>query len=178
VPSLTLLRHAKSDWGDRGTRDFDRTLNDRGRRAARVIGGYLARERLGFDHVVASPAERVRQTIAGVEEGLGRALAPRWEQRIYVASAAMLFDLAAALPAGAEHVLLVGHNPGLEDLALMLAAPDDPQRTAVAEKYPTATLCELALPGGWAALAGGSCAIARFVRPRDLDPELGPDDEG
>jgi len=178
VPSLTLLRHAKSDWGDRGTRDFDRTLNERGRRAARVIGGYLARERLAFDHVVASPAERVRQTIAGIEEVLGRALSPQWEQRIYMASAAMLFDLAAALPVRAERVLLVGHNPGLEDLALVLATAADPQRATVTEKYPTATLCELALPAGWAALAGGSCTITRFIRPRDLDPELGPDDEG
>lgn len=175
--SLTLLRHAKSDWSDRGQRDFDRVLNPRGKRAAHTIGEYLQREQLAFDYVIASPAARVRETIACVEDGLGRPLDPQWERKVYMASAAILMELAQAAPDAAQRVLIVGHNPGLEDLALMLAAEGSPYRDVILDKYPTATLAELCFDGArWADLADGGSRIARFVRPRDLDPSLGPDD--
>lgn len=174
--SLTLLRHAKSDWGDRGQRDFDRPLNPRGRRAAETIGAFLKREGLAFDHVLASPAVRVRETIACVEAGLGRPLAALFEQKVYMASAAILLELVQSAPAKATRLLLIGHNPGLEDLALMLAAADDAHRADIFEKYPTAAVCEMTIPGDWATLVEASAAITRFTRPRDLDPSLGPDD--
>lgn len=177
MKTLTLLRHAKSDWSDAVQRDFDRPLNARGRRAARIIGAYMAAQTLAFDRVVASPAVRVVDTLDGVAEGYGKALDPQYDQRIYLASPATLLDLVRETPPGLERLLLVGHNPGLEQLALELAANDvnNPMRMQVEVKYPTATLAEIAVDADcWSAAASGR--IVRFVRPRDLDPGLGPDD--
>lgn len=174
---LTLLRHAKSDWGDRGQRDFDRPISPRGHRAGEAMGAYCKREALAFDAVIASPAIRVRETIASIEEGLGRSLEAAWEQKVYMASAAILMDVVQAVADDVERLLVIGHNPGLEDFALMLAAEDDPVRATVYEKYPTATLLELHTPAArWGDLREGASRILRFVRPRDLDPALGPDD--
>lgn len=174
--TLSLLRHAKSSWDDPVQRDFDRPLNARGRRAAVRMGQYLRHEGIGFDGVLASPAVRVVETIEGIEEGLGHSLGAVFDRRIYMASAVGLLDLVQAT-ADVPHLLLVGHNPGLEDLALLLTPEDDtPLRLAIAEKYPTAALATLTF--ACASLAGlreGEGRLIRFVRPRDLDPSLGPD---
>ena len=176
MKSLTLLRHAKSAWDDPVARDFDRPLNGKGRRAAARMGRYLKEEGLAFDCVIASPALRVQQTIAGVEDGYGRSLEPQFDKRIYMASATTLLDLAQGIDDACERALLIGHNPGLEDLVLALAA-SSPSRDEVEEKYPTATLAELTFDvSRWADVAEGQGTLARFTRPRDLDPALGPDD--
>ena len=174
---LTLLRHAKS--GDDGlvARDFDRRLNAKGRRAARAIGRYLRDEGLRFDAVVASPAVRVTETIAEVATGYGTAIAPAWERRIYLASAAELLEVVHDTPAEAGSLLLVGHNPGIEQLVLLLVpGGGDTARGHVEEKYPTASLAGISLDvAGWNEVAAGGGRLERFVRPRDLDPDLGPD---
>lgn len=175
---LSLLRHAKSSWDDPVERDFDRPLNGRGHRAARRMGEWIGAEGLMFDGVIASPALRVRQTIEGVEAGLGRRLRPAFDKRIYMASAAALFDLVRETADGIEQLLLIGHNPGLEDL-LLLAAPADgsPLRTEAEAKYPTATFATLIFDSpAWGDIGEGGARLLRFVRPRDLDPTLGPDD--
>jgi phosphohistidine phosphatase len=176
MKTLTLLRHAKSGWDDGVQRDFDRPLNAKGRRAAQVVGRHLKREGVRFDHVIASPAIRVQQTLEEVASGYGDALQPAWDRRIYLASAATLLDLVRDLDDAHGTVLLVGHNPGLEDLVLLLVPDAEPTRGAVEEKYPTASLAELSFPvQHWREAAKGGAALSRFVRPRDLDPSLGPD---
>jgi phosphohistidine phosphatase len=183
VKTLTLLRHAKSGYDDPLLRDFDRPLNDRGRRAAFTIGQWLRAARArgemaDFDHVAASPAVRCRQTIEGVETGLGMPLAPIYEKRIYLASSATLVELVAGFQPHHHHALLVGHNPGLEDLLLELVpAGSSPSRDEAESKYPTATIARLDLDiERWAQVDGGRASLGLFVRPRDLDPGLGPDD--
>ena len=174
MTTLTLLRHAKSDWGDPTAGDFDRPLNARGRAAAAAVGRYLAGEALAFDYVLASPARRVVETIAEVEAGYGRALAPAWDRRVYLASAAALLELVQTAPADARRLLLVGHNPGLHELALLLAAQGGPVRAEVADKYPTAALAELRFEAErWEDVEPGRAALTRFIRPRDLDAALG-----
>jgi phosphohistidine phosphatase len=175
---LTLLRHAKSSWDDPVERDFDRPLNGRGRKAAQRMGQYLKDEDLAFDRMVASPALRIRQTVEGLESGLGARLQPIWDKRVYMASAAMLFDLVHETEDGVGHLLLIGHNPGLEDLCLLATEGDaGALRGEAAVKYPTATLATLDFPvDRWAAVGEGGATLSRFVRPRDLDPALGPDD--
>ncbi|MEG3176809.1 histidine phosphatase family protein [Sphingomonas sp. RB3P16] len=176
--TLTLLRHAKSGWDEPSLRDYDRALNAKGKRAAALIGGYLRTSGVTFDHVVASPAVRVVETLAQVESGYGRTLGPAWERRIYLASAVTLLDIVHESPAEAAHVLLVGHNPGLEDLAMLLVPQSqDALRVALEAKYPTATIAEVQFEGEWAELAQGGGRLTRFVRPRDLDPALGPDED-
>lgn len=180
MKTLTLLRHAKSGWNDPVARDFDRPLNDRGRRAADTMGHHLRAMGLSFDHVVASPAVRVVETVLDVAKGYGRALDPHFDRRIYLASGVTLLDIVTAFPDSASHALMVGHNPGLEDLALMLVpdAGDNDLRDTLETKYPTATLAEITLDiDRWADAAIGAGTLARFIRPRDLDPALGPDDD-
>lgn len=179
VKTLTLLRHAKSGWDDAVARDFDRPLNPKGRRAAQTMGRELRRLGLSFDHVVASPAVRVEQTIDGVESGYARALSPAYDRRIYLASAGSLLDVVRETDDEYAHLLLIGHNPGLEDLVLLLA-PDEPGtlRDDVEEKYPTATLAELTFAVDcWAEVRERGGTLTRFIRPRDLDPDLGPSDD-
>ncbi len=175
---LTLLRHAKSGWDDPVERDFDRPLNGRGRRAANRMGRYLRDESLAYDHVVASPALRVQQTIAGVEDGYGRPLSPHYDRRIYMASAAALLDLIQSLDDAHSNVLMVGHNPGLENLVLMLVPQTETGlRDEVEIKYPTATLAEMRFDvDRWADVDERTGRLVRFMRPRELDPSLGPDE--
>lgn len=185
MKSLTLLRHAKSGWDDPSARDFDRALNQRGERAGAMMGRHLRAEGLRFDHVVASPAVRVVQTIGCVALGYGEPIEPEWDRRIYLASAATLLDIVNALPDAFNRVLVVGHNPGLEDLALMLvpdAAParggEPSLRDEIETKYPTASLAQIDFDGArWRDVLAGAGNLVRFIRPRDLDPALGPDDD-
>jgi phosphohistidine phosphatase len=172
MKTLTLLRHAKSGWDDMSLRDFDRRLNAKGKRAAATVGRHMRDQGLGYDLVVASPAVRVMETLDGVASGYGRSLDPVWDKQLYLASATTLLDIVQALPSEHRSVLLVGHNPGLEDLTLLLAV--DPGEAE--EKYPTATLAELTVGERWADARPGSATLTRFVRPRDLDPALGPDE--
>jgi phosphohistidine phosphatase len=182
LKTLTLLRHAKSGYDDPLLRDFDRPLNDRGRRAAMKVGQWLnAATRRGDmpDHrlVFASPAVRVRQTIEGLEAGMSRPLAPVYESRIYLSSSATLIELCAGFSDEFADAMLVGHNPGLEDLLLELVPPGGDLRAEAELKYPTATLARLDIAiDRWAQIDGGRAELTKFVRPRDLDPSLGPDD--
>lgn len=178
MKTLTLLRHAKSSWDDPVARDFDRRLNGKGQRAALAMGRYLRSEALTFDHVVASPAVRITETVEHVETGYGCDLAPVWDRRVYLASAGSLLDIVHELPAQAQTALLIGHNPGLEDLILSLIPdrPGDALRDSVEEKFPTAALAEIRFDvADWSAIRADTGTLIRFIRPRDLDPALGPD---
>ncbi|MET4898443.1 histidine phosphatase family protein [Sphingomonadaceae bacterium jetA1] len=175
MKTLTLLRHAKSSWDDPVARDFDRPLNTKGRRAAAMIGRHLKTLDMRFDHVIASPAIRVIETLDEVWGGYGRKLEPVWDKAMYLASASSLLDLVQSLPDAAGHVLLVGHNPGLEDLTLDLTLDND-LRDRAEDKYPTATVAQMTLPiEHWRGARSHSATLVAFIRPRDLDPTLGPD---
>lgn len=179
MKTLTLLRHAKSTWDDPIARDFDRPLNKRGRKAARTIGREMRAQRLEFDQVVASPAVRVIETLVDVVDGYGARLDPDYDKRVYLASAQTLLDVVHEAAAEVERLLIVGHNPGLENLALLLTHDGgEALRSELALKYPTASLVEISLPvERWVDVSEGMGTITRFVRPRDLDPELGPDED-
>ncbi|MBB3912147.1 SixA phosphatase family protein [Sphingomonas desiccabilis] len=174
MKTLTLLRHAKSGWDDPVARDFDRPLNAKGARAAETMGRHLRGLGLAFDLVVASPAVRVQETLDHFAGGLGETLAPEWDRRLYLASEATLLDVVRALPDTAEQVLLVGHNPGLEELVLLLAEAGA-LRQDVAEKFPTASVAVLEVAPHWSEARDGEATLVRFIRPRDVDPSLGPD---
>jgi len=178
MKTLTLLRHAKSDWSGKAASDFDRPLNRRGRRAAERIGKELATQGMSFDAVVASPAARVVETVEHVAGAYGTPIHPQYDRRIYLASAAALLAIVRKADDAAERLLLVGHNPGLETLALLLARDDgNALRNELETKYPTATVAEIRLPiDRWKDAGPGTGELARFIRPRDLDPELGPED--
>ena len=171
---LGLLRHAKSDWDDVCLRDFDRGLNDRGRRGATLIGRHIAEGGVEWDAVIASPAERVRRTI----DASGLSLAPRFDQRAYLAGPGTLMDLLREIEGDPVEVLLVAHNPGLQELVFRLVDPAEETEAfaRAAEKFPTGAFALLELEiDHWADLAEGCARLVRFTRPRDLDPALGPE---
>lgn len=176
MKTLILLRHAKSSWDDPVTRDFDRPLNPRGRRAAQTIGRELRVLGLGFDSVLASPAARVVETLAGVGEGYGAPLRPVYDDRIYLASPSTLLELVRAADDDVDRLLVVGHNPGLERLAMLLTREDgNGLRRELDKKYPTAAVVEIRLPvERWRDVGEGDGHLECFIRPRDLDPALGP----
>jgi phosphohistidine phosphatase len=175
---LTLLRHAKSGWDDPVSRDFDRPLNPRGRRAARTVARAMKAQGLGFDLILASPARRVIETLEEVAADYGP-LRPDFDQRLYLASTATLLEIVRTTPDEVERLLVVGHNPGLEELALRLSRRGEGGlRGEVEVKYPTGTVAQIGLPvERWADVKEGIGRIERFIRPRDLDPDLGPDCE-
>ena len=176
---LILLRHAKSSWNDPVERDFDRPLNDKGKRAAETMGQHMRENAISADTIIASPAARVKETLDSVATGYGSYMEPQWDRRAYLASNMTLLDIVHEVDDGANALMLAGHNSGLEDLVLLLV-PDtrgDKARAAVEEKFPTCSLAEMEFDvENWADIAASSGKLLRFVRPRDLDSELGPDD--
>jgi phosphohistidine phosphatase len=174
---LILLRHAKSDWSDAVLRDFDRPLNGRGERAATLMGDWAKQQGLRCDKVIASPAARVQDTLNQFRTSFPACPEPHWDRRLYLATSDTLIDIVQETADDIGTLMLVGHNPGLEDLVLDLV-PDDrssPLREAVEEKYPTAAIAILGFEiDHWSDLAPGA-RLLHFVRPRDLDPALGPE---
>lgn len=178
MKTLTLLRHAKSDQGQPGQRDYDRALNGKGQRAALAMGKHWRGFGVGFDAVIASPAIRVIETIEQFERGFGALPEPKWDKRAYLASASGLLELVQEADDGIERLLIVGHNSGLEDLVLMLV-PDrvnDRLRDGIEEKFPTGSAAELSFEvARWGDVDENRATLSRFVRPRDLDPAFGPE---
>ncbi|WP_028968887.1 SixA phosphatase family protein [Sphingomonas sp. URHD0057] len=167
---LTVLRHAKSSWKDRGIDDFDRPLNGRGRKAARRVGLEMKDRGLRFDIVLASPAARVRETLEGVQENCPLNVPIRIEPRIYMARVAELLELLATIPDEVSSALLVGHNTSAERLVAKLSADDDGGlRRRVEEKFPTAALAAIELPvESWADLQPENGRIVELIYPADL----------
>jgi phosphohistidine phosphatase len=175
VKWLGLLRHAKSDWDDLARRDFDRGLNARGRRGATLMGRHIRDHGEVWDMILASPAERVKRTL----EASAVAIPVHWEPDAYLADAETLIGLIRQLEPDLTSVLIAGHNPGLHDLLGKLVARearDELVKKAVV-KFPTAAFAVLELDiEHWADCAVGCARLTHFARPRDLDPELGPED--
>lgn len=173
MKTLGLLRHAKSDWSHSDARDFDRGLNARGRRGAALMGEHIRAHGPRWDQLIASPAERVKRTLEGAELGI----APEWDERLYLASTATIFDILHG--ATGDAVLLAGHNPGLGDMVLELVSPmrENALFDAAKVKFPTAAYAVLELAiDDWSDARRECGVLMHFKRPRDLDPELGPTD--
>ena len=169
---LTLLRHAKSDWGDPGLDDFDRPLNERGRRDAPAVGRFFERAGLTPDLMVSSPARRARQTCDLFAQEAGYKTRIRWEEAIYAASSETLLEVVRSLPDDAGHVLLVGHNPGFEDLAGALIGADGPG--AYSLRMPTAAAAHLVLAVDvWREAQGGCGQLQWLVMPKLLKAAAG-----
>ena len=158
---LLLMRHAKSSWADGSLADFDRPLNERGLKAAPLVGRFMRKRRLRPDLILCSPAERARQTAALVARAAGLSAPLRYDERIYEASAGRLAEIVSQVEEGADELLLVGHNPGLEGLLELLTG--EPQH------MPTAALARLLLDvEKWGKLREGAGRVELFVRPKEL----------
>jgi len=165
---LILLRHAKSDWPD--VPDRDRPLAKRGRRDAPRIGRWLHDHGYLPDLVVCSDARRTRQTWELVAPELGGSPSVTFEPRAYAASARALLHLAQELPGRYRTALLIGHNPGLAELANSLAGPPagNGQLSPAGLRFPTAAVAVFEFSEDWPALSSGHARLLAYTAPADL----------
>lgn len=169
---LLLLRHAKSSWDDGSLDDRERPLNGRGRATAGALRDVMGNLGLAPDLVLVSPAVRARQTLAALEPWDETPLVDEVEA-LYLADAEQLLTLLRAVPETTRSVMLVGHNPGLQELTLLLIGPAalqpaDPDMRRLMENFPTAGLVEFAIAGPWSTLGKGGARMQRFLDPREL----------
>jgi phosphohistidine phosphatase len=166
VHTLYLLRHAKSSWDDPRLVDHARPLAPRGRRDATRIARHLGRVGVEPGLVLCSSAARTRETLELLRPAIDNA-AVAIEDELYAASSDELLARLRRVPDAVASVMLIGHNPGLHELALVLAAAGR-ELGRLEEKFPTAALATLALGTTWSGLAPGGSTLAAYVVPKQL----------
>jgi phosphohistidine phosphatase len=164
--TLYLLRHAKSSWDDPRLVDHARPLAPRGRRDATRIARHLGRVGVEPGLVLCSSAARTRETLELLRPAIDDA-AVAIEDELYAASSDELLARLRRLPDAVASVMLIGHNPGLEQLALALASAGD-ELEQLAAKFPTAALATLAVANSWSRLAPGDATLEAYVVPKQL----------
>jgi len=167
--TLYLLRHAKSSWADPRLPDHERPLASRGRRDAKRIAEHLVRLGIEPELVLCSPARRTRETLELLQTALGPTPTIRLEEELYAASSERLLERIRALPEAVASVMLIGHNPGLQQLAVGLTSPGA-ELERLDAKFPTAALATLTLANtSWNQLSHTDAVLAAYVVPKQLD---------
>ena len=166
---LLILRHAKAEPFS-GADDFARTLTERGRADAQKIGAFLADQNLSPDRAIYSGAARTRETFEIVAAGQPRRFEAEAQNALYEASRFLILGLLRELPAAARTHLVVGHNPGMADIASLLAGEGGAmERLRMASKFPTGALAVIAFDRpDWSDLGQGVGRLEHFVTPADL----------
>jgi phosphohistidine phosphatase len=166
--TLYLLRHAKSSWSDPSLPDQARPLAKRGRRDAKRIAKHLVRIGIEPELVLCSSAERTRETFELVRSAIGPTSKVSLEAELYAASSAELLERIHSVSEQVPSVMLIGHNPGVQDLALFLAS-EGAELERLETKFPTAALATLTIAKTpWRQLSRGDAALADFVVPKQL----------
>ena len=167
MANLYLLRHAKSDWTDLRLSDHDRPLNERGRKAATQMGRRLASDGVMPDLVICSTARRAQETLGRVIEGGALEWRVQYEPALYGAGTTTILDIVGADAGGCASVLLVGHNPGFHDIAMMLAQEGETGLlAALRHKYPTGTFADIEFASHTLAESlPGPGKLVRFIAP-------------
>jgi phosphohistidine phosphatase len=170
MKQLLLLRHAKSSWGDAALADFDRPLAPRGREAAPRMGREIARRGWLPDLALVSPAARTRETWSRVVAEFPARPQESFPDRLYAASAQTVMTEIRQTPESVGTLLVVGHNPGLEDLAGQIAGDGSGAKALarLGEKVPTAALARFKVGGSWAKLDAGGARLTHFIQAKDL----------
>jgi phosphohistidine phosphatase len=164
-----LLRHAKSSWDDPDVPDRLRPLAPRGARAVGTVARHLRAKAVAPDLVLCSPARRAVETWEGVAPGVPPDTAVEIDDAIYHADGDELLARLREVPSGIGSVLLVGHNPGLQELAIDLVGSGDAGlRERLLTKFPTGALATLEAPGDWHDLTWGGARLLALVVPREL----------
>ena len=168
MKTLHLLRHAKSSWSDLELEDHERPLSKRGRDAAKAMAKYMDDEAIAPDVVLCSTAVRARETLKPIAKRLKPAKVV-FARGIYEVAQRQLWRFLRALPEQADTVLMIGHNPGLHDLAVALAAADSGDCLRLLQgKFPTGALATFSLDGRWKDLRPRGASLVSFIRPREL----------
>jgi phosphohistidine phosphatase len=165
---LLLLRHAKSSWDDPTLADHDRPLSKRGCKAAALMRDLIRSDKLDPDLILVSSAKRTLETLAALEPWR-RPPEIVVDKALYHAEPPALFDRLRAAPEEARLILLIGHNPGLQEFATLLAEQkDDPMNRALRERFPTGALAQFDIDAPWAKIRTGAGKLTRLISPRSL----------
>ena len=163
---LLLLRHAKSSWDQPDLVDHERPLAPRGRRAASAVGEHLRGLAEPPQLVLCSSAARTVEMLGRIRSSLPAGATITIDEGLYAADADDLFGDVRRLPPAVTCVLLIGHNPGIGDLAVMLAGHGDrAARAAMAAKFPTAALAHLAIAAPWSDIESGAATLEEYWTP-------------
>ena len=166
--SVILLRHGKSSWADSTLTDFDRPLAPRGKRASKHIATYMRKKGIRPTLVLCSPARRTRETLETIKPALGKACSIEFVPELYAASAHELLEQLQCVRDSIGAVMLIGHNPGLQQLARLLASRGT-DLAKLEEKFPTGSLATLSVGSdSWGGLRPGDAKLVDYVVPRDL----------
>lgn len=168
---LYILRHAKAQEGGGGQEDHERELNERGIRAARHMGKYLAKHKIWPDKVLCSTARRTTETLLKIEEAYLEHLPVEYTDKMYLASANGMLTLIAGMPEEAGKIMLIGHNPGLHQLVLKLAqSGGEKSLERLAEKFPTCAFAEINLGNiHWRDIGKARGELVQLITPKDLE---------
>ena len=163
MKTVWILRHAKSDWADESLVDFDRPLNKRGKADAPRVGRWIAEQGPVPERIAASPARRARATAELVAKACGYPPGKiEWREEFYPGDPAACLRYLRDLPEETTHVLLVGHNPGMESLVSLLSG-------GTGVRLPTAGLAMLqAEVEGWREVGPGKLALTGLICPKML----------
>lgn len=166
---LILFRHAKSDWPER-VDDHDRPLADRGKKAAPVMGVYLEKSKLVPDLVLVSTARRAQETWTRASRAIKVQPPSKNVREVYEATAEKLLDVVRKTGPDVWTLMIVGHNPGLEDLAKRLMKDAGGEAGGrLREKFPTAAIAVLSFDiGDWKEIAAETGSLDRFVTPKSI----------
>jgi phosphohistidine phosphatase len=170
MKTLILMRHAKSAWDDPHQKDIDRPLSPRGRKAAPRMGEWLKAKHHRPDVVLCSSARRAHETLDLVRPSLPNSTTIEYVRALYMATPRDMLNEVAKVPATAQTVMLVGHNPGMGSLAALLAGRGDEKALAdLHAKFPTAAVAVIGFAvKQWNEAAIGAGTLIAFQRPRDL----------
>ena len=162
------MRHAKSDWHSAARSDFDRPLNPRGVKDASRMGQWLHAQQIAPSLILSSPAQRAKQTALAVADAMGLADDRiQLNKDLYLADRATLHNILHSVPEQMESVLLVAHNPGLDDLVEWLA-PEPPPLSESGKLMTTAAIAIFAVPEPWAKLKRNTVSLQQLLRPKEL----------
>ncbi len=168
--TLSIVRHAKSSWGDPGLRDIDRPLNERGKAQAQRLGIYLANENISPDLIICSSAKRARQTFRQMDKDWQSDAEMIVDNRLYLATPNTIMAVLDEFGENHAHVMIIGHNPGFHMLAHKLADAGHKDDLAILqEKYPTGTLCVIRSKADkWKKIGKSAGKLIYLATPKQL----------
>ena len=174
MKTIYLFRHAKSDWAEGGLKDHERPLSERGKKAAPQMAAYIKSKKYKPDIILCSTARRTVETYDALKDVLGTSIPVRFEDSIYLAEPNKLLERLTWLAEGVKSAMIIGHNPGVAQLAAQLTrspsdADEEKLQKRMREKFSTAALAVIKVPiKAWADLKEGQGRLADFMRPKDL----------
>jgi len=169
MKTLYLLRHGKSSWGNPDIEDFQRPLKKRGLAAAHLVGHFMHTANMRPDLVLCSPATRAHQTLSSFLVGFSCELEHKFDKALYHATADVIVRQLCSVPKAINAIMVIGHNPGLQTLALRLTRNKGNKWRALENKFPTAALAILTCKqSDWSSLLPGSFKLQGFITPKTL----------